>query len=439
MLDTVPYAGIKKTADGSQRLLKQGIWLYFLLLLFEGALRKWFLPALATPLLLVRDPLALWLVFETWRRGLLPANFHMVGMVMIGIIGTYTALGLGHGSMAVAGYGARILLLHVPLIFVIGRIFNREDVLKVGKVTLWIAIPMALLIGLQFFSNQSAWVNRGVGGDVSGAGFSGALGYLRPPGTFSFTNGTTLFFAFVASYVCYFWLNPLGIHRTILIGATICLLVAIPLSISRGLFFHIGVSVFFALFATSRNPRYMGRMIAAVIGIGVVLTVLGNNSFFQIATSAFSARFETANMQEGGLGGVLLDRYLGGMVGALTESSEQPFFGYGIGMGTNVGSMLLTGKFTYLVSEGEWGRLIGELGPLMGIGVIILRISLIIKVGKASFRRLSEGDLLPWMMLSFGIMVFPQGQWSQPTSLGFCTLSIGLIIASLRTLSYEEK
>ena len=35
--------------------IKQMIWLYFFLLIFEGALRKWFLPFLATPLLVVRD------------------------------------------------------------------------------------------------------------------------------------------------------------------------------------------------------------------------------------------------------------------------------------------------------------------------------------------------------------------------------------------------
>ena len=90
--------------------------------------------------------------------------------------------------------------------FAIGAIFTVDDVIKVGKVTLWISIPMAVLIGLQFYSPQSAWVNRGVGGDESGAGFTGALGYFRPPGTFSFTNGNAFFFALV-SHVCILFFN----------------------------------------------------------------------------------------------------------------------------------------------------------------------------------------------------------------------------------------
>ncbi|UOQ66423.1 hypothetical protein [Hymenobacter volaticus] len=170
----------KNAAKDPNRLLKQGVWAYFLLLIFEGALRKWFLPGLATPLLIVRDPLVVWLLFVTWQRGLLPANPYMIGMMLIGLLSTFTAVLFGHGNIAVAIYGARILLLHFPMVFVIGRIFNREDVVKLGKVTLWIAIPMTVLIALQFYSPQSAWVNRGVGGDMAGAGYSGALNYFRP-------------------------------------------------------------------------------------------------------------------------------------------------------------------------------------------------------------------------------------------------------------------
>ena len=48
------------------KLLRQLLWLYFWLLIFEGALRRWLLPGLATPLLLVRDPIALLAVIWAW-------------------------------------------------------------------------------------------------------------------------------------------------------------------------------------------------------------------------------------------------------------------------------------------------------------------------------------------------------------------------------------
>lgn len=421
------------------RLLKTGIWLYFFLLIFEGALRKWFLPGLSTPLLIIRDPLACFIVILAWKQGRLVWNHYMSMMGLIGITGIYTAFFLGHGNLMVALYGARIMLFHFPLIFVIGHIFKLQDVITMGKVILWITVPMTLLIMLQFYSPQSAWINRGIGGNLEGAGFGGALGYFRPPGTFSFTNGTSLFYAFVASFVFYFWIDSKSINRLLLILATASLLAAIPLSISRGLFFSVIVSLIFALLAIFREPKYWSQIIIICLGILTALLVLNQAAFFQTAFGAFSSRFESANEIEGGLESVFLDRFFGGMINALAASSDQPFWGYGLGMGTNVGSMLLTGKATYLISEGEWGRLIGELGPVMGLMMIYLRLGLCIKVAFACYKKLSQGNFLPWMILSFGSLSLAQGQWAQPTSLGFSILGAGLMIASLKRRRLEGR
>ncbi len=42
------------------------------------------------------------------------------------------------------------------------------------------------------------------------------------------------------------------------------------------------------------------------------------------------------------------------------------------------------------------------------------------------------GDLLPWILASFGIMNVAQGNWAQPTALGFSTLIAGLMLSSFR-------
>ena len=428
-----PFASSPAAADTSEQWLKRGIWAYFFLLIFEGGLRKWVLPGLATPLLIVRDPVAIWLLIATWRRGWLPANFYLTSFFTIAIIGIFTATLLGHGNLFVALFGARILLIHVPLIFVIGRVFNRDDVLRMGKVTLILAVPMTVLIALQFYSPQSAWVNRGIGGDVQGSGFDGALGFFRPPGTFSFTSGTTLFFSFVAPFVLYFLLHRKNINILLLAAATVALLFSIPLSISRSLLFQVGLSVIFLVLASVRKPENILRLAMALAGAAIALVALSQLSFFSTATAAFTDRFTNANQIEGGVESVFIDRFLGGLLGALTSAGGLPFFGYGIGMGTNVGSMLLSGRISFLISEGEWGRAIGELGPLLGIGLVLLRLGLTIKIASACYRKLSQGDLLPWMLLSFGFITLAQGGWSQPSALGFYVLIGGLMVASLRT------
>lgn len=435
------YTGYEAAASARvNRLLVNGIWIYFFLLILEGGLRKWFLPGFATPLLIVRDPLAIWLLVVAWRRNLLPPNIYLIGMLVIGIIGLSVTFLQGHGNIFVALYGMRVFLIHFPLLFVIGNVFTRDDVIKLGKVVLYLSIPMTILIALQFFSPQYAFINRGVAGDMAGAGFGGALGFFRPPGTFSFTNGTTLFYGLVSCYVLYFWLKSHNINKLLLLCATISLLIAIPLSISRGLFFSVGVSLLFALIAISRKPEYLGKMILAAVGSLVALFFLSQADMFQTATTVFTTRFETASdFRDHGLQGLLIDRYLGGLVGAIANSSEQPFFGHGLGMGSNVGSMLLTGERTFLISEGEWGKTVGELGPLLGLGVIMLRLGLSAEIAIAAYRRLIKGDLLPWLLLGFALLNIPQGHWAQPTALGFFTLIGGLMLASLKEVKEENE
>jgi hypothetical protein len=325
------------------------------------------------------------------------------------------------------------------MVFVIGRIFNREDVVKLGRATLWIAIPMTVLIALQFYSPQSAWVNRGVGGDMAGAGYSGAMNFFRPPGTFSFTTGATQFFAFAGCFVFYFWMNTKSINRLLLLAATAGLLAAIPLSISRSLLFGVGVTLIFTLAAVARKPKYLAQIIPVGLVVVLALAALSQASFFQTATEAFLSRFDNASETEGGLEGTIGTRYLGGYITALTGSADTPFFGYGIGMGTNVGSMLLSGETQFLIAEEEWARLIGELGPLLGIIVILIRLGFCFKISVACYNKIRTGDLLPWILLSYGLLIIPQGQWAQPTMLGFSTLIAGLLIASLRNLPQQGR
>jgi len=417
----------------SYKQLKWGILAYFFLLIFEGALRKWVLPGLSAPLLIVRDPLAIWLIYLAWSKQIFPFNNYVTGMSALTIFAVGTTLIFGHGNIPVALYGARILLVHFPFMFVIGHVFTKKDVLKLGKIVLALSLPMTILIILQFYSPQNAWVNRGVGGDLEGAGFSGALGYFRPSGTFSFTTGTTQFFALLACFIIYFWLKIESVNRLLLFISTLSLLVAIPFSISRTLLFSVIISLFFALVAIIGNSKYSSRIILAGGSFFILVLALSRLEFFQIGLEVFTARFENASVVEGGLKGTLVDRYLGGLVDSFYINSDLPFFGYGLGMGTNVGSQLLTGGRTFLIAEEEWGRLIGEMGLLLGIGVIGLRVSFFLNLVSLSYKQVKSEIYLPWMLLSFGAILIPNGQWAQPTTLGFSTLAGGIILASLHS------
>ena len=85
-----------------------------------------------------------------------------------------------------------------------------------------------------------------------------------------------------------------------------------------------------------------------------------------------------------------------------------------------------------MLSEGEWGRVIGELGPVFGLIVIFMRLNLAFSIFFRSLGKLQEGILMPWMLASCGLLSIAQAGWAQPTSLGFCVLLTGLLLAALK-------
>jgi len=107
------------------------------------------------------------------------------------------------------------------------------------------------------------------------------------------------------------------------------------------------------------------------------------------------------------------------MLRAFLTHPRQPFFGFGSGLGTNVGGNIITGKQNMLINgEIEWERVLGELGLLMGSIIIFIRLLICLKFTIDSYKKLIKDDALPWMILPFCLLKLPQGQWGTPTSLG---------------------
>lgn len=420
--------------DNVLRNLKLWIWVYFIFLIFEGALRKWFLPQLADPLLIIRDPVALWIIYKSITEGYWKPGPMVNWILLITVLSVILALIIGHGNLFVALYGFRITAIHFPLIFVIGRIWDWEDTVMLGKVILWLIIGMTILVGIQFFSPQSAWVNRGVGGDVSGSGFGATADFYRVPGTFSFTNGLAFFYGLSTSFILFFWMSAKKyVPNYLLILATIALLAAIPLSVSRTVLFQIAVSLAFCVAISKSNPGVLKKIL--IIGSVSALILLGlkNFEFFKTASLAFEERFTSANETEGGVEGVFIDRFLGGMYKMIMDESFE-FWGSGLGIGTNAGAKIMTGRRDFLIAEEEWGRIIGEMGFILGLMTILIRGGVVVKLLSDSWSMVKQNNILPWMLTSFGMFIILQGAWAQPTTLGFSVLAGGLVISSARKL-----
>jgi len=415
--------------------LKIGIWIYILLLIFEGALRKWIFPSLSNPLILVRDPIAFWLIYKALQKKIIKPNFYFWSFTIIGLLSYFSATINGHGSQIVALFGLRSFVLHLPLIFVIGAVFNRYDCIKVGYFIIILLVPMSLLTIVQFYSPQTSFVNLSVVGGEEGAGFGGALGFYRPPGTFSFINGLSLFYGMTSCYVLYFLFNKSELPKFIIGLAVVCTLVSIPFTISRTVFYQTLLSTSFALIIILKKPAYLKFAIGAFLVTFISMIFLSEQQFIKSGIEAFTARFEDASESEGGVTSSILGRTFGGLIDAISTSVDRRFWGDGLGSWSSFGFKTLGKTNDISVTDFEWSRTIEELGLLLGLYFILVRVLLSVQLLKQSIKKLNSGDFLPWMLMSFGLIVLLQGQIAQPTSLGFLTLITGLTISSLKSKS----
>src|ERR1700719_744977 len=119
--------------------LKRWIWIYFILLIFEGTLRKWILPQFSDVLLVVRDPVVLVIYVLAIKARIFPRNGYMLALAIIAFLSWLVSLVVLEPYLSlkplllVTGFGFRSNFLHLPLIFVIGRAFDAEDVKKLGR------------------------------------------------------------------------------------------------------------------------------------------------------------------------------------------------------------------------------------------------------------------------------------------------------------------
>lgn len=417
----------------TRRKIQLLLWAYFWLIIFEGALRKWFFPGLSTPLLLVRDPIAIAAIalgLPYLRSG--PWRIWTAVLWWIAGAAVLFAMTVGHGDFFTAAFGARILIFHLPLIFLFAAVFDRNDVWRFAKATLLVVVPMTILIGLQYSLPQSHFINVAPGGEGS-AGFRAALGKFRPPGTFSFVNGLTHFYA-LACCLCMGWLasgpRPLPKWIWASVGG---LIFALPLSVSRTLLFSYVLTFLSALAGAVRSGRAVKNLVFGLLFTGALLIAASQSALFQDAQRAFEARWEEATEAEGGeegVKGVLQERVANTMLDGLLFGDEVPLLGKGIGLGTNVGAMRFQGKRGFLVAEAAWPATVGELGPFLGLILLGWRVLLALKLLGLAWRSAGMGNILPFILCStslYSLVLIPTGQ---PTNLGFIALSAGLTLAA---------
>lgn len=219
------YTGDTAVNTDQTREFRVLLWIYVVLLVFEGALRKWILPQYSNALYLVRDPVVLYMYYRALRKGLFPVNNYIVcGFVLAGVM-LATSLAADHGSLTITLYGVRCAVFYLPFIFLIPRICTVRDVEKIGTFMLVVSIPLVVLIVIQHYSPIKSFWNLAVGG--KGYQIPALYGKGRTSATFSFVTGVGEFYSFVTAFLIYSFLRKRRYPPWLMVGAYVAVMLSL--------------------------------------------------------------------------------------------------------------------------------------------------------------------------------------------------------------------
>jgi len=434
--------------ERARRRFVSAVVLVYLLAIFEGSIRKYVAPQFGQYIFFVRDPVVIYAYLLCTRHALWPRQSPMfvasVALALLGLVWFVLQSALGGYSetrLLLGVYGWRSYFLYAPLAFAIGAQLQREDLLRIARITLWLTLPIAVLVVAQFFSPIGAPINVGIAAEkeFQFAGLGLDAERVRASGPFTSGVGLQQFVATALAFVLAFAIRPaarsvLGpLMLLVFAGAT---LTSVALSGSRGTLLQcvlIGAGAI-AYGLVGRGAGAKARALAvplALAGLAVVLYPV----VFPEGFESFSTRWTSAAAVESGFQGGVLGRALYGFVDFLRLFGDVPVLGYGLGYGGNASILMhakVDGVEPGLLAETDFARHMVDLGPVFGLGYIAFRAVLAVWLAKAvlgATRR--AADPLPMMLFAYAGYVLVLGQLTGHGSINvYGWLFTGLCLAA---------
>lgn len=421
-------------------MLKKLFWAYFLLLIFEGALRKWVVPGLSAPLLVIRDPIGLLILLEAFHTNKWPqkwaavSGFLAVGLLLLCAIQMIVV----NNPWIAAFYGLRSYLLPFPVAFVMGENLTAEDLRKFGLCTLWILLPMTLLEVAQYMAAPSSWLNKGA---YEGGGQIYYIeGHTRASGTFSFVAGPTNYVPLAAAFILYGLLQERFSKKWLFWAATAAVILSIPMIGARTVVFELagviacmGIAAFLGVSQLTK----VFKIAAPVMALFCLVSLL---PVFAKAALSLTARFQQANRMEGGSAGRAVENRAVVPVLYQLESADYTRNPIGIGMGQGAAAItkLMTGTVSFTTGEGELGRVMAEFGPVLGIAFMLFRLALTIALLAQALAAARKQEPLALLLAPLTVTSLLFSVSEQPTEQGFMVIGVAFTLAALKLANRQS-
>ncbi len=356
----------------------------FVILVIEGALRKWVLPQASDLIYFLKDLVLLGAYLRYYGSSASTQKFSrkkdIITILILLVTGwcLFQAFNPSLGSPLVGIFGLRGYLFYIPLIWMLPNLFqSQEELYKFLRSHLLLVIPVGLLGIAQFFSPASSPLNVYAPGEVTEAATFGVTSSVRVTGTFSYISGYSAYLL-----VSFGLLIPmLSINQSrwwtwVSIIEIFLVTVNAFMTGSRGVI--IGAVLFLLGYLAAlvfTRPASTLRFIRQFLPLAIIVAIAAS-FWFQPAIDAFWLR-TTSNQDVSGR-----------IAGSFTEPFEfikyKELDGYGTGATHQAAPTLRraldlpAGEFIPIYYESEMGRVALELGPIGFFLWYALRVSLVI-------------------------------------------------------------
>lgn len=435
----LPGAGAGARVAGVARLTRAGRLFVsvMLIVILEGAVRKWLASSMTLPLVLARDALALYAIYYAFSRGHLQRNkgatLILLAWSCCVVMWGMLQLILGESNPKVFLIGLRFWLLYIWFACAVTASMTEHDYRVAVKTVLWALLLMGPLVVVQHLSPPGARINTEVdseGDDV----FTVALGVVRTTGTFSFTVGYTTFVALCAPLVLLMLesrkrTSGQRLFALMVLGAFVA---GSIVSGSRStVLFSGGMLGIYLLGSVILAPgRRRGIALLALVFIVLLLGLF--LYVFQGAVEATQERFQVASEAED-----FVERVTTIFIGEPEIYKRFTWTGYGVGLGSNLAAYFVTGdRYSFALAETETGRTLLEGGLLGYVFAALKALIVIAALTKSSFQAVRTRTMFPvlvWITISFAMF-----SWSYVGQLSINALFGVLFVLGLLTFKYPN-
>jgi hypothetical protein len=408
------------------------------LLVIEGALRKWVFPGSQDLVYFAKDVILLGAYVGFWndRERLGPRSSLSPGIAAaLGLAAFFGALQIFNPrlpSLALGILGFKSYFLYAPLIFVLPATFADDATLaRFLKLYLLLPIPIGLLAGLQFFSPGSSMLNVYARGGADTISTFGTSTHVRVTGTFSYISGYSAFLLASAILLMTVFATLRWRLRghLLLYGAFAMTLLGMLMTGSRGPIFILMV-LFPAYWVLAVGREAGGAATAGRLLVVVTLLGLFVANAVPEALTAFRGRAASGEDFAG--------RLVSPFAAPLHILDEAGVLGFGIGSTHQAATALLGRGADYnwlggAAPEAESGKVMLELGPMGFAFVYFLRIQLAVfalrqalRLRTRFHRALATGAFLQALVAIPGAAIF------DPTGALYYWFAVGLLAVAVR-------